>query len=381
MNQELSLKTPVKQRAISLKQEMEELPVVIHPEEFLAGEVIQGQEPVYYLFPDMKRWLTLGPATLRGRIKEQLYVCSGERRELYECVLLVLDGAITYMSRCAKNADRMSVDLPEYEETLRSTAHVCRDLTGRAAQTYWEALQSALFLMILLQNENRSGRFLIGRVDRLLNHYYLEDLRQGTLNEEVAKELTLEFVRKCGPIVPEEAGENETELTEVFRKVQKELGVSPDDTIMEYYESGIMHGRLTTPLFDYQKMNASLWDETRTFGNAEELKDYTLSLIREWAVHIGKKIVDVCASSPLLSSVTEGTLEGGTDISLEMKATILSDLQFAGEEVFLSKVQQILSELNAGEEDLSEQFRREAIETLNQYVLPALDHDEEESLG
>lgn len=52
-----------------------------------------------HICPDVERWLSVGPAALRQITKSRLYLDKDERREFYECVLLVLDGAITFMHR------------------------------------------------------------------------------------------------------------------------------------------------------------------------------------------------------------------------------------------------------------------------------------------
>ena len=103
-----------------------------------------------HICPDVERWLSVGPAALRQITKSRLYLDKDERREFYECVLLVLDGAITFMHRYAKLADRMSTEYPEHRETLRMVAENCRNLASRPAQTYWEALQSLWFLFVIL---------------------------------------------------------------------------------------------------------------------------------------------------------------------------------------------------------------------------------------
>ena len=143
-----------------------------------------------HICPDAERWLTVGPAALRQITKSRLYLDKDERREFYECVLLVLDGAITFMHRYAKLADRMSTEYPEHRETLRMVAENCRNLASRPAQTYWEALQSLWFLFVILHMESNASSFSPGRMDRYLIKYYREDLKRGLMDEAQALELT-----------------------------------------------------------------------------------------------------------------------------------------------------------------------------------------------
>ena len=143
-----------------------------------------------HICPDVETWIAIGPAALRQRTKSRLYLDKDDRREFYECVLLVLDGVITFMHRYAKLADRMSTEYPEHRETLHMIAENCRNLASRPAQTYWEALQSLWFLFVVLHMESNASSFSPGRMDRYLIRYYREDLKRGLMTEEQALELT-----------------------------------------------------------------------------------------------------------------------------------------------------------------------------------------------
>ncbi|MBR3346656.1 MAG: formate C-acetyltransferase/glycerol dehydratase family glycyl radical enzyme [Solobacterium sp.] len=140
-----------------------------------------------HICPDVETWLHKGPAVIRQEVKARLYmVKEGEEREFYECVLLVLDGAITYIQRYANKANRMSIDIPEHRNTLSLVAKNCRNLISRPAQHYWEALQSIWFLFVILQMESNASSFSPGRMDQYLYPYYKQDLRDGILNQEQA---------------------------------------------------------------------------------------------------------------------------------------------------------------------------------------------------
>ena len=125
-----------------------------------------------HICPDVETWMHKGPSIIRQEMKARLYLIQGEEREFCECVLLVLDGAITYMNRYAKLADRMSVDYPEHHDNLVQVAQNCRNLASRPAQHFGEALQSLWFLFVLLHLESNASSFSPGRIDQYLYPYY-----------------------------------------------------------------------------------------------------------------------------------------------------------------------------------------------------------------
>ena len=142
-----------------------------------------------HICPDAELWLKKGPAVLRAEIKARLYLCGKEQRKFYECVMLALDGAITYMQRYAKCAERCALDHPEHQETLFQVADNCRDLATRPAQNFWEALQSLWFLFVFLHLESNASSFSPGHIDRYLYPYYEADVRAHELTYDRAKEL------------------------------------------------------------------------------------------------------------------------------------------------------------------------------------------------
>ncbi len=142
-----------------------------------------------HICPDVELWLKKGPALIRQEAKSRIYLSEGSEREFYECMVLTLDGAITFMHRYANLADRMSADHPECSENLKEIAHCCRGLAHRPAQSFREALQSLWFLFVILHMESNASSFSPGRMDQYLISYYRNDIRSGALDEEEALEL------------------------------------------------------------------------------------------------------------------------------------------------------------------------------------------------
>ncbi|MCD7894306.1 MAG: formate C-acetyltransferase/glycerol dehydratase family glycyl radical enzyme [Erysipelotrichaceae bacterium] len=143
-----------------------------------------------HICPDTALWLKLGPAGLRKQAQEKLQICREDQKEFYECVVIVLDGAITFMQRYHDYIKNMILDVePAYQVTLQKVADNCMNLSIRPPQSYHEALQSIWFLFVILHMESNASSFSPGRLDQYLYSYYKEDKEKGIIDDQYALEL------------------------------------------------------------------------------------------------------------------------------------------------------------------------------------------------
>ncbi|MCD7809329.1 MAG: formate C-acetyltransferase/glycerol dehydratase family glycyl radical enzyme [Erysipelotrichaceae bacterium] len=140
--------------------------------------------------PDTALWLKLGPAGLKQQAQEKLKTCSKDQKEFYECVIIVLDGAITFMQRYHHYIKDMipSVE-PVFQTTLQTVADNCMNLSKQPPQSYHEALQSIWFLFVILHMESNASSFSPGRLDQYLYPYYINDKEKGIIDDQYALEL------------------------------------------------------------------------------------------------------------------------------------------------------------------------------------------------
>jgi pyruvate formate-lyase/glycerol dehydratase family glycyl radical enzyme len=88
---------------------------------------------------------------------------------------------------------RLAEDLADQETNqqrkaeLREIAEICRRIPGQPARTFREALQSIWLVHIALHIEGSAGAW--GRLDQYLLPFYRQDLAEGRLDREKAKEL------------------------------------------------------------------------------------------------------------------------------------------------------------------------------------------------
>lgn len=137
-----------------------------------------------HICPDVALWLSKGPAGLKEEAQKHLATCDEAHREFYECMIITLEGAMTFMRRYH---DMIMASNPD--ETLKKVANNCLHLSQRPAESFHEALQSLWFLFVILQMESNASSFSPGRADRYLYRYYEKDINAGILTKEEALEL------------------------------------------------------------------------------------------------------------------------------------------------------------------------------------------------
>lgn len=143
-----------------------------------------------HICPDSALWLKMGPLGLMNQAQEKLKTCEESQKEFYECVVLVMQGACTFMKRyhdmIMENIDE--VEGP-YQQSLRTAANNCLNLTKRPPETFHEAVQSLWFLFVLLHMESNASSFSPGRMDQYLYPYYQKDIESGKISMEDALDI------------------------------------------------------------------------------------------------------------------------------------------------------------------------------------------------
>ncbi len=134
-----------------------------------------------HICPDVKRWLEKGPAGLKAEALKKLETCAEDEREFYECVVLVMEGAIHFMNRYHDLI--LSMDR---EQELTEVAAICKNLSERGARTFHEAVQSIWFLFVILHMESNASSFSPGRMDQYLYPFYERDVAQGRIDKDQA---------------------------------------------------------------------------------------------------------------------------------------------------------------------------------------------------
>lgn len=216
-----------------------------------------------HICPDCAMWLHKGPSGLIAEAKTKLKSAEGEQKEFYESLILVNEGAKTFMLRYAKEVRSLMKEENDAKrlKEMETVALNCENLAEREARTFYEALQSIWFLMVILHMESNASSFSPGRLDRILYPYYEADIQSGLISREEALEwiecLWLKFngivyMRNANsakyfagfPIgfnialggVDEEGNPVENELSYLFLDAQEDIGLPQPNLSVRLHE-------------------------------------------------------------------------------------------------------------------------------------------------
>lgn len=112
-------------------------------------------------------------------------------RPFLEGVIITCRAAIHFAERYSKEAERLAVLalLPERRSELSEISEVCRQVPGKPARSFHEAVQSAWFVHLITQIESNGHSFSLGRFDQYTYPYYQVDLESGKITRQKAVEL------------------------------------------------------------------------------------------------------------------------------------------------------------------------------------------------
>ena len=114
-----------------------------------------------------------------------------KKRQLYLAMLDVLQGLSHYIQRYADLARQLAAaekDAVRAAE-LKTIAETCDAVVSKPPKSFREALQLSFFLQVVLQIESNGHSLSLGRLDQYLGPFYDDDLRDGVLDRDTAKEL------------------------------------------------------------------------------------------------------------------------------------------------------------------------------------------------
>lgn len=138
---------------------------------------------------DWERLVKLGLAGIREEVCEKLDKVSGEEeRNFLNGAMLVLDGIVCFIERYAKEAEKTGLE--EQSKALYA-------ISKGKPNSFYEALQLC-WIITLIDCAYVTGNptLTLGRMDRFLNTYYLNDVKNGVLTREKAKAIIIDYYCK-----------------------------------------------------------------------------------------------------------------------------------------------------------------------------------------
>jgi len=182
-----------------LKKRAGETPKCLQLMERVAFYLSDKATCVSHTVPDFSRLLKYGLNGLITQIEKDKATVNTEQKEFLEGVKTVFEGALIYANNLANAAEQAG---------NTELAKICRKIPAQPAENLHEALCAIWISYHLLLQENTNFGLSIGRLDQLLNEYYLRDWQKLATKEEQAVytnhavELVCHFFLRCSDHVP-----------------------------------------------------------------------------------------------------------------------------------------------------------------------------------
>lgn len=150
----------------------------------------------HYL-PNVERVLKTGFAGIEKEARRHLEALDltdpelAEKRNFYKSMLIVCEGVHAFQNRFADLAQKMAEEEPDErrkKELLLISAN-CRRVPYEPAETFYEALQSYWFCILIDYCGQNGSAISGGRVDQIFYPYYRRDMDAGLMVREEAREL------------------------------------------------------------------------------------------------------------------------------------------------------------------------------------------------
>jgi formate C-acetyltransferase len=158
-----------------------------------------------------------------------------DNQDFYDGVEIALRALEAFAERYADHLQGMAREEsdPARRAELEELSGICRRVPRLPAATYHEALQSMLFLHVALCLESFENAVSPGRLDQILNPYYLRDKAAGIIDYQRARELLALFVLKLDECVLVNDGDTYLRIGRLFETMSTDQtitagGLGPD---------------------------------------------------------------------------------------------------------------------------------------------------------
>lgn len=111
-----------------------------------------------------------------------------EKLEFLEAIDIIADAVIGWADKCSDAALEKSKEIsnPEYKENLIKLSKALKNVPKKPASSFYEAILTVYVIYAFVPDS-------IGTIDRYLYPFYVKDIKDGTLTNDLAKEYLQEL--------------------------------------------------------------------------------------------------------------------------------------------------------------------------------------------
>ena len=150
----------------------------------------------HYL-PDVRKIVYHGFAAVEEELREHLEkmpltdVDYAEKMQFYQAGMICVEGVKIFQKRYAGLAHEMAdaCSNPRRKKELELIERTCMRVPFEPARTYFEAVQSFWFVILIDYLGQNGSSISGGRIDQMFRPYYEKEIKAGTLTREEAREI------------------------------------------------------------------------------------------------------------------------------------------------------------------------------------------------
>jgi pyruvate formate-lyase/glycerol dehydratase family glycyl radical enzyme len=160
---------------------------------------------IAHLAPGYEKIIRLGAEGIIAEVEAfEAQTTDPEKLEFYRGVKISMEALGEFGDRYAAEATRVASDErdPVRRQELEKIAEVCTRVPRHGASSFYEAVQCMTLVHIAIFQETIGETTCPGRIDQFLNPYYEQDLADGVITREEAKELLGAFCVKICETIP-----------------------------------------------------------------------------------------------------------------------------------------------------------------------------------
>ena len=170
-------------------------PVSLYLEERWVFYFMMKNNAISHTVPGFPMVINEGLESVKNKAAEmEKKTDSIEKKDFYKAIQIVIDGALTYSNHLSEEAKRIadSLDPNDPEQSIRikelkEISRICAKVPAKPAETLHEAIQSIWTSFVCLHCENANSALSIGRLDQMLQPFFLSDIKKAKNNEEREK--------------------------------------------------------------------------------------------------------------------------------------------------------------------------------------------------
>ncbi len=150
---------------------------------------------ISHTVPGFPKILNEGLESIRNKaVKMESEATSDEKKNFYKAIQTAINGALAYANHLSEEALRIaeSLDSNDPEQALRidelkEISRICAKVPAKPAETLQEAVQSIWTCFTCIHCENPNSAMSIGRLDQMLQPYFLSEMEKTSNDEEKEK--------------------------------------------------------------------------------------------------------------------------------------------------------------------------------------------------